>query len=89
MRQNLICVYRRGSYKIFDNVSYYGKYSIVNIDKPNKIIKDIRNIKTAKYIINLAYDNIIPNKKESRFIKQSLLTLSDNKEYREKIKRLL
>lgn len=49
----------------------------------------INNYNTAKYVIDMSCNKLIPKKHLSRYLIQSIIRISDDKDYIDKIQKLL
>ena len=84
-------IYRKKNYAIYSD--YNGSFIAHNtkhkfIDWEKKHHTHINNFNTAKYIINLAMYSSLPEKKVSNYILDSIIRISDDKEYIKKLEEL-
>lgn len=81
-------IYRKANYNIYAFSD--GGYIVHNMNLPfEKGHTHIRNYHTAKFLIDLSYHRSIPNKRLNKYLLESLIRISDSKEYKNKIYRIL
>ena len=79
-------LYSNRHYKVY---AVSNGFVVLNARKPFKFgHTHIAKFSTAKYITKLAYSRIVP-KHLSRYLIISLIRISDNKEYRDKLREVL
>lgn len=81
----MVQIYKNKQYCIYSNGR--DAYIVHNKNKDFEIgHTHIANYHTAKYIINLSLHNTIPNKNIGNYLLESLIRISDNDDYVQKIK---
>ena len=84
----MVTIYKKKNYKIFSS-SHSSYYIIWNTRKPFEDGRShINNYNLAKHIIDLAINRKIPDKKK-KYIIESLIRLTDNSNYKNKLESLL
>lgn len=82
----MVRVYKKGPFNIYSD--YSDEFIIHNTRKDfQKGHTHIKEFNTAKYLVNLAFHRSLPNRRLKYFI-ESLIRISDDKEYIDKIKSL-
>lgn len=81
----MIRIYKRKEFQIYSNNVEYIIYN--RKKKFEEGHTHIRNYNTAKFLINLAIHKTIPNKKLNKYLYTSLIRITDDKNYKEKIKK--
>ena len=86
MSEFLLSVYKRKNYRIYDTDKGYIVHNTKYSFKDHNVF--FKNFDTCKYIINLSLNHIIP-KNLSEYLLFSLITLSDDEEYKCEIRKIL
>lgn len=82
----MVRIYKKKYFNLYSNTK---EYIIHNTHKEfENGHTHIKNYNTAKFLINLALYKTVPNKKMSNYLYESLIRISSDKTYIEKIKRL-
>lgn len=81
-------IYCKKNYKIYKIKN--GAFIVHNTKKDFKTgHTHINNYNTAKYIIDMSIHNLIPNRHLSKYLLGSIIRISDDESYIEKIKEIM
>ena len=83
----MVRVYKKKQFAIYSDLS--GSYIIHNTNKEfAEGHTHIKNYKTAKFIVDLAFHKSIPKKKLSTYLYDSIIRISNDNIYKNRIMRL-
>lgn len=83
----MVQIYKNGSYVIYATHKRNDVYIVHNKHKAfNEGHTHINNYNTAKFIIDMSKNKIIPKTKTGDYVLQSIIRISTDKDYIEKIK---
>ena len=85
----MVQIYKRKNYVIYSNHEKDSAYIVYNTRKEfSEGHTHINNYNTAKYIIGMSLNNLIPKKKLGDYVLQSIIRISTNKDYINKLEKL-